>query len=178
MALFGNKKPGLLLNLPDLSSERRQQMFTELPAEEQKAAVQWLREAELKHARLAMLAAAGWPLGELLNWGFLHEWGDLNGRTPSLFNGGLLENFGVFWFAFLGLASYAELTTIDKGMGANGDYKFDPLAVCDGKDVEEMKLKELKNGRLAMMAVTGFAVQEFLWGSPVVEQTGAFFGRF
>ena len=37
------------------------------------------------------------------------------------------------------------------------------------------QLKELKNGRLAMMAITGFAVQEFVWGNPVVEQTPIFF---
>ena len=40
-----------------------------------------------------------------------------------------------------------------------------------------MQLAELKNGRLAMMAITGMAVQEFVWGSPVVEQTPFFFGR-
>ena len=27
----------------------------------------FMREAEVKHARLAMLAAAGWPLSELLD---------------------------------------------------------------------------------------------------------------
>jgi len=27
------------------------------------------------------------------------------------------------------------------------------------------------------MAITGMAVQEFLWGSPVVEQSAWFFGR-
>merc|ERR550514_314881 len=29
----------------------------------------WYREAEIKHARLAMLAAVGWPLSELTNFG-------------------------------------------------------------------------------------------------------------
>jgi len=175
--LLGDTTPGLILNLPDLSTERRHKVFNELSAEEQKQAVLWMREAELKHARLAMLAALGWPLGELSNWGFLHEFGDLNGRTPSLFNGGLLEVFAPFWFVFLGAASYVELTSIDAGIGANGDYKFDPLGMGAGKE-SEMRLKELKNGRLAMMAITGFAVQEFFWHSPVVEQTGVFFGRF
>ena len=59
-----------------------------------------------------------------------------------------------------------------------GDYKFDPLSMGKGSALAEMQLKEIKNGRLAMMAITGFAVQECLWGSPVVEQTGIFFGRF
>lgn len=178
MSLFGEAKPGLILSLPDLSAARRVEMFSELSTEEQKAAVQWMREAELKHGRLAMLAAVGWPLSELVNWGFLHQWGDLNGRAPSLFNGGLLENYGLFWLAFLGAASYAELTSIGEGLGANGDYKLDPLGLATGKDLEDMRLKELKNGRVAMMAITGFAVQEFVYGSPVVEQTGMFFGRF
>ena len=55
---------------------------------------------------------------------------------------------------------------------------FDPLglaAQADGK--VDLKTAEIFNGRLAMMAITGFAVQEFLWGNPVVEQTPWFFGH-
>ena len=33
----------------------------------------------------------------------------------------------------------------------------------------------IKNGRVAMMAITGMAVQECLYGSPVIEQTPFFF---
>ena len=44
-------------------------------------------------------------------------------------------------------------------------------------DAEALRLAEIKNGRAAMMAITGFAVQEFLWGSPVIQQTPFFFGR-
>ena len=43
--------------------------------------------------------------------------------------------------------------------------------------MQAMQLAELKNGRLAMMAITGMAVQETLWGKPVVEQTPFFFGH-
>ena len=42
---------------------------------------------------------------------------------------------------------------------------------------KELSANELFNGRLAMLAITGFAAQEFLWGTPVVEQTPFFFGR-
>ena len=41
----------------------------------------------------------------------------------------------------------------------------------------ELRANELFNGRLAMLAITGFAVQEFVWGKPVIEQTPLFFGR-
>ena len=171
MGLFGERKPGLLLSLPDFSSAQRKKVFDDLTPEEQKASVMWLREAELKHARLAMLAVVGWPLGELANSGFLHAYGDLHGRTPSLFNGGLLETFAPMWLLFLGAASYVEITSAESGAGANGDYNFDPLNMGSGQaHLKDMQLKELKNGRLAMVAITGFAVQEYLWGTPVVEQ--------
>ena len=41
-----------------------------------------------------------------------------------------------------------------------------------------LKLAEVKHGRAAMMGITGFAVQEFVWGTPVVQQTPFFFLPF
>ena len=38
-----------------------------------------------------------------------------------------------------------------------------------------LQTAEVKHGRAAMMGITGFAVQEFFWGTPVVEQTPFFF---
>ena len=167
--LFGERQGFLIFELPDFSVQQRKKVFDELTPEQKQEAVAWMREAELKHSRLAMLAVIGWPLGELANSGFLHAYGDLHGRTPSLFNGGLLENYAPMWFIFLAAASYVELTCAESGRGANGDYElgFDPLGFGNDKD---MQLKELKNGRLAMMAITGFAVQEYIWGAPVFEQ--------
>jgi hypothetical protein len=53
-----------------------------------------LREAEIKHARLAMLAAVGWPASELTHYTISKVLGlnDLladNERAPSVLNGGL-----------------------------------------------------------------------------------------
>ena len=104
---------------------------------------------------------------------------------------------------FMAIAAI-ELASIDVpyGDGEPGDYGFDPLGIAgeqrpygafpfdsflgkttplDGvryaKDMDALKLAEIKNGRLAMMAITGMAVQEFVWGSPVVQQTPFFFGH-
>jgi hypothetical protein len=40
----------------------------------------------------------------------------------------------------------------------------------------DMDLSEMKHGRLAMLAVTAYAMQEFISGIPVVQQTPFFFG--
>merc|ERR1719353_1013359 len=63
----------------------------------------WYREAEVKHARLAMLAAFGWPVSEITNFGNLLT-GD--GRAPSLLNGGLGAVNGVYWAGVVALAVY------------------------------------------------------------------------
>lgn len=53
----------------------------------------WMREAETKHGRLAMLAAVGWPLSELYHKGIAETFGLASilaegDRAPSLLNGG------------------------------------------------------------------------------------------
>ena len=53
----------------------------------------WMREAEVKHSRLAMLAAAGWPISELWHKEIAKVFGlesilASNDRAPSLLNGG------------------------------------------------------------------------------------------
>ena len=142
-----------------------------------------MREAELKHARLAMLAAAGWPLAEL--WSPF-KGAMTNGRAPSLFNGHLFDpNNIVFTLLVFGGLAYVEVDT----MGKQANLKFDPLGLYDKipqedlklgpvelkKSKEDLALSEIKHGRAAMMAITGFAVQEFVWGTPVVKLTPMFF---
>ena len=52
-----------------------------------------MREAEIKHSRLAMLAAVGWPISELFHKEIAQSMGwtsilASNDRAPSLLNGG------------------------------------------------------------------------------------------
>merc|ERR1719487_1093337 len=74
----------------------------------------WYREAEIKHARLAMLAAFGWPVSEITNFGKLLT---NDGRAPSLLNGGLGEVNGLYWGAVVALAIFAEAKGLDKQYG-------------------------------------------------------------
>jgi len=183
---------------------RDEQMLAMEPEQQQKK-LAWMAESELKHGRLAMLAAAGWPIAELYSGDFLHGSGGTDGRAPSLFNGHLLD-YLPFLVIIFGPLAFLEFTARGKPdaqrLGVGGDYGFDPMGLAgpqkppgafpfesfmgsktpiDGvryaKDMDAMKIAEIKNGRVAMMGITGMAVQETLWGTPVVDQTPFFFGH-
>merc|ERR1712232_1283616 len=67
------------------------------------------REAEIKHARLAMLAAAGWPISELFDTKIANLLGmtpvlDETHRAPSVLNGGLGRISIVYWGVCLVIA--------------------------------------------------------------------------
>ena len=164
------------------SVDQRQSVMASRTPDEQKQTLDWMREAEIKHARLAMLAVVGWPLAELLNpFGALAY---VDGRVPSLLNGGL-GAFAPFLLIVAAGTSYLELQTIDdvnqtylsqpEKKYVPGDLGFDPLDLRSKMSFTDQAANEVYNGRLAMLAITGFAVQEALWGKPVVEQTSFFF---
>lgn len=164
-----------------------------------------MREAELKHSRLAMLAAAGWPLSELWH----KEIADALGlesilanadKAPSVLNGGLSNVWiiatGVISLVIGGLLEFRTFAEKEKDDYMPGNMGFDPLnlhgirgsfgldKVMEQRTPEEkaadarkdMELCEIKHGRLAMLAITGYAAQEFVTGIPVVQQTPFFFG--
>jgi len=159
-------------------------------------ALQWQRTAEIKHARLAMLAAVGWPLSELFDKKLASVL-DLKpvlgamDRVPSVLNGGLDKVPGTFWAAVLGITFAIESigilreTRAEKKIGMEsyvpGDLGFDPLGLAKGKTPQEkhgLLEAEIFNGRLAMLAITGFALQEWWTQTAVINQTPIFFKPF
>eukprot|EP00979_Chaetoceros_neogracilis_P007478 scaffold1575_cov242-Chaetoceros_neogracile.AAC.3 len=145
------------------------------------------REAEIKHARLAMLAAAGWPLSELFDKKIalalhLTPLLDATDRAPSILNGGLGKVNPFYWMACLGAAAAVEFYGINKSKSGDesyfpGNLGFDPLGVYpkDEEGQRRMQLAEIKNGRLAMISIFGFAIQEFVLNQGVVNETPFFF---
>merc|ERR1712151_445575 len=152
-----------------------------------KASLMYMREAELKHSRLAMLAVVGWPLAELWDKPLADAAGlpallTNTGESPSLLNGGLDRVSVAYWVATFALAGIVEIEN-SKARDAKGneycpgDCNFDPLNLfpSDEQGRKSMMTKELKHGRLAMMAVLGFVVQEAVYNTPVVSETPMFF---
>ena len=148
-------------------------------------ALAFYRTSELKHARLAMLAAVGWPLAELFHKNIAANWGldpilNAHDRVPSVLNGGLGNVSPVFWASTLALAAVIEICSgalAESGI-QSGDLGFDPLGLGGKRDENKqryMKEAEIFNGRLGMLAITGFAIQEWFTHDSVVDAIPIFF---
>ena len=155
------------------------------------------REAEVKHGRLAMLAAVAWPLQEIFHpllvdalraagWTNTRDiLAETNGLSPNVLNGGL-EQWQVAPVLMLGLfyASIVELRDVharaDAGLAFNewandhvaGDAAFDPLNIASGLPAEQRRRfqeAELFNGRIAMWAVAMYVAIEAAFKVPIVQ---------
>jgi len=137
------------------------------------------RNAEIKHARLAMLAAAGWPMSEVLDKPLANALSmnsplaDNNDLAPSILNGGLGLISTPYWIGVLGMAAAVEGLGFVMKNDMPGDYGFDPLGLYpkDKAGQMEMQTKEIKNGRLAMVAIVAFAAQEAVSKVSVVNES-------
>lgn len=157
------------------------------------------REAELIHARWAMLASAGFIIPE----GLEANGADIVGGTwfetgAKMLDGGTLNYFAVPWGIVNNPLPLFVVVAIEVGlMAAVESYRrsgvgpagyspgvgkfdssifagldtlypggpFDPLGLADDPEVfAELKVKEIKNGRLALVAVLAFAVQSYVSG--------------
>ena len=137
-----------------------------------------MRENELKHGRVAMLAFAGIVAGEVFPFIFGSQ---ISG--PAIFQYQQAEGIFNAWSAnVIGLTLAIEGFNIVKGWEGpgesegvianlkpsyvNGDLGFDPLGF-GGKTSKEMQTKEINNGRLAMLGVAGIVAQELVTGQSI-----------
>jgi len=130
----------------------------------------WLREAELKHGRVCMVAAVGFAAQQFVTFpGFT--------PTPNA-NEAIYSAEPAGWAALLFLAGFIEsssyggkITMLDmfEGKRDPGNFEFGSgfLKGKSDKEVYDMKLKELSNGRLAMMAIGGMIHHNFVVQGPL-----------
>lgn len=125
--------------------------------------IQWMREAELKHSRVAMLAVVGWLTTEsgvrFPGSAFTSISNSLAAHDACVKNGsmGLLLS-AIF---LLELAGGAAIFDQAKGSGRQpGDFAFDPFKLSSNPDrAKKYAQAEIKNGRLAMLAISGILTQ-------------------
>eukprot|EP00978_Attheya_sp_CCMP212_P010323 scaffold24903_cov49-Attheya_sp.AAC.4 len=140
--------------------------------------VKRLREAEIMHGRVAMMATVGYLIGEntpTMAFGFDH---------PIIANNQLAEIPGTILFPFflainISEALRASIGWVEPGLGPlftiresyyPGDIGFDPLGLkpTDATEFANMQAKEISNGRLAMLAAAGMCVAELVNGKPIL----------
>eukprot|EP00854_Cymbomonas_tetramitiformis_P018503 gene18503-22084_t len=139
------------------------------------ATLKWYQEAELQHARWAMFAVAGIVGQELANPDVFFYEAATKADLP-------FDILGVVAFQFFAM-HYVEIRRWrdfvkpgsvdadplfpgnklpDHEVGYPGGI-FDPFGFAKG-DVDKMKVREIKNGRLAMLAYVGCIVQAQVTG--------------
>ena len=136
------------------------------------------REAEIRHGRLAMLAAVFWPLQEMLDRLLL----DVDQFGPLIYGPVTLPYFPLLMTLTMMLLGYLDIyaNAIRERDEAGdaflpGDCFWDPLQILEGAPAtmkRNMQERELFNGRMAMLAFAAFVFEEATTHLPVIEIKG------
>jgi len=139
--------------------------------------LQRFREAEITHGRVSMIATVGFLVGEQVEGSsFLFD-AQVTGPAIDHFQ----QTPGLVWGLVGATIFLLESARVQKGwsdpftselFSLNDDYVpgqwgFDPLGLSNNKTAEDMaeaRLKEINNGRLAMISISGMVAQELVNG--------------
>jgi len=133
--------------------------------------IAFLQEAELKHGRICMLAALGFLVQELFTFGgsYFPKMPPVEAHEFYMKTGGMSQILlFIAGFEFLSCAAVYQTML---GKREPGYFGFDPLGL--GKDeaaYKKFQVNEIKNGRLAMIAVGGFIHQYWATNQTVLDQ--------
>lgn len=135
--------------------------------------IKWMQEAEIKHGRICMLAFLGLVVSELYTLPFYtdaphlaisrHDWGVQNGSMQQI----------LLWCSFFEVMTMPALVQMMEGKSSRvpGDFKFDPMGFASNSEkMAVLKTNEIKNGRLAMCAVSGAIHHAALSNQNLLEQ--------
>mmetsp|Transcript_31011 Transcript_31011/g.29619 ORF Transcript_31011/g.29619 Transcript_31011/m.29619 type:complete len:208 (-) Transcript_31011:232-855(-) len=132
--------------------------------------VRWLREAELKHGRICMLATLGWVASGYVQLpGAVHQVSAIAAHDAAVSSGAMSQI--LLWVSFFEIISlkviYEMMDKENPTARLPGDFSFDPFDLYFGRNEatqKDMVIKELTHGRLAMMAFSGIVTEAVITG--------------
>jgi hypothetical protein len=142
--------------------------------------VKWMREAEIKHGRVAMLAIIGYTYPEM-PWAQQAFGGDAYAHANPI-KAALAVPSGAWAqiLVFCGLIEFATnnegksmtmLTMFKDAKRVPGDLGWDPMGLMSPANEDRMKMRELQHCRLAMIAIGGMIHGSFVTGTGVFGAT-------
>ena len=144
--------------------------------------VKRFREAEVMHGRVAMMATLGYIIGEntpTIAYGMDVHHTIANNQLPEI---PIAVLFPFFLAINIAEALRASTGWVEPNVSPftirdtyyPGDIKFDPFGLkpTSAEEFANVQSRELSNGRLAMIAVAGFCVQEQINGKGILENLG------
>ena len=126
----------------------------------------WMREAELKHSRVAMLAALGFIAQEK---GLFMITSSNHNQVSTFYEYAKAYPSSIgFFIVLIGIVELFSGIAITEGRKSGdrepGNFGFNPLQMGRKEATfKDLSLKEIKNGRLAMIAALGMLVQSSLF---------------
>jgi Chlorophyll A-B binding protein len=129
--------------------------------------VEYLRKAELSNGRSAMLATVGWVWPKFVG---TFDSQDVTSTDPVEAFWQADPQWWAQWILFCGTIEAIKYRAEEQGKSFTGEG---PAAIdwarqwdkLDDNGKQRMRLSELKNGRLAMIGIAGFAANHFFPGS-------------
>ena len=141
--------------------------------------IKWMREAEIKHGRVAMLACLGYVSPELFPWArgifpgeaYMHT-NPINAAF-AVPGSSIAQIIIACGFIEVGLnkGKMTQLDMFDDPKRVPGEFGWDPLKLGTPENKEMYQSRELENGRLAMIAIGGMIHGTFVTGEGVFGST-------
>lgn len=153
------------LRLSDIDPKSLPQIIPEaaiMSAGEPLPTMYWMREAELKHGRVCMLALVGFAA---VDAGFHFPGAKYEGLTSVTAHDVMVANGNMgFLLSIIGIIELVTSPAIAQAAAGSGrepgDFAMDPLNYCSTPESKaDMKLKEITHCRLAMLAFGGMVTQ-------------------
>lgn len=134
--------------------------------------MKWLRESEIKHGRISMIAVVGFVMQEFWTLPGMTHVDDSNLAPAAAGLESMLQFvFGIgIWEFWTNKGKVTMENMFEDPSRVPGELGFDPMGLGKGKSkeqYEELQLKEIKNGRLAMLAIGGMIHHNWVTGEPL-----------